>query len=367
MKKLSSSPEVSVIMPSYNAETFISESIDSILQQSFTDFELILIDDGSTDRTLDIIKQYAASDARIVVIEKENSGQTDSMNVGIYKSRGQLIARLDNDDIAMPDRLKKQVAYMRRLPDVVLLGTCAFEIDLYGSTIKKDDYPTNHAHLLNNLKRIKRFFSHSSVMFRSTVVKHIGGYNPRYKIAQDYDLWFRLSEMGQIACLKEHLVKIRNYPNSSSSRDDGLRIMIFESVAANVCYRLRTKGMADPSACENILDWRLFIEWVALRTEQEGFLRRIQLWSRMRNGYFSANNRLSGALFLMHAIAKSKNALEIIYEKFYGPDLPILLTEEWCKRKNSLPLRNNRNNITAGIHVETSHISNSTDIQNLFN
>jgi hypothetical protein len=238
---------------------------------------------------------------------------------------------LDNDDLALPDRLTEQVQFMRKSPGVTLLGTCAIEIDEHGAIIKSHDYPTNSA-LLNNLRRAKRFFPHSSAMFRSDVVKSIGGYNSRFRIAQDHDLWLRLSEKGQIACLKKCLVKIRNHSRSASTIDEGTKKSIFEGIAANVCYLLRSKGVADPSACDNAEDWRIFMEWIALRTEQEGFSNRLQQWSQIRDDYLSESDKLSGALRMGMAIATSGHSIRMIYEKLHGSDLRIKLAEEWNKR-----------------------------------
>ena len=319
-------------MPCFNAESFIDESITSILQQSFTDFELILINDGSTDKTLDIIRHYASSDARIVVIDKENSGQTDSMNVGIIKSQGRFIARLDNDDIAFPDRLKEQVTYMRKSPDVVLLGTCAFEIDEFGEIIKAEDYPNNQS-LLKNLIKLKRFFSHSSAMFRSSIVKRIHGYNPRIQIAQDYDLWLRLSEIGKIACLNKRLVKIRNHSTNFSKIGDSLRKMTSEVIAVNVCYLLRINGAPDPSLFKEDTEWVEYIEWIDKQIEEDGVLKRMKAWHQMRNEYFSARNSFVGTMRLIKAILASKKACRIIYEKLYGLELPMTLADELIKKE----------------------------------
>jgi glycosyltransferase involved in cell wall biosynthesis len=329
---MSSSPAVSVIMPCYNAERFISESIESILQQSFTDFELILINDGSTDGTLNIIKHYEFSDDRIVVIDKKNSGQTESMNVGIFKSRGQLIARLDNDDIAMPERLNEQVAYMRKSTEVVLLGTCAYGIDEYGATVKAEDYPTGRE-LYKNLIKMKRFFAHSSAMYRSNDVKQTHGYNPRIKVAQDYDLWLRLSERGKIDCLKKRLVKIRNHSANFSKVGKGVRrVFSSEAMAANVCHLLRAKGAIDPSASEKIDDWNIFLEWIGQQIEREGFLERAQSWNQIRNKFYSASSKLAGVPGLMKSIITSRDSLQKIYEIFYGTELPKALADEWINK-----------------------------------
>lgn len=131
-------PKVSVIMPCFNATDFVAESIESVLNQTFTDFELILIDDGSTDATLGILKQYAAKDNRIVVIEKENTGPADSRNWGIRVSKGDWIAILDSDDIAMPTRLELQLAYVVNDPNLVALGSDSISINSSGHVGKKN-------------------------------------------------------------------------------------------------------------------------------------------------------------------------------------------------------------------------------------
>src|SRR5688500_1611394 len=123
-----STPTVSVVMSIYNAERWLEEALDSVLAQSFSDFEFLLVDDGSTDGTARIIARYAARDDRCRVITKHNTGLSDSLNVGIERARGEWIARLDADDIAVPTRFEEQLTYLRKNPGVVLLGTGFDEI-----------------------------------------------------------------------------------------------------------------------------------------------------------------------------------------------------------------------------------------------
>jgi glycosyltransferase involved in cell wall biosynthesis len=338
MSRSFAQPEISVIMPCYNAERYIEESVGSILNQSFTNFELILINDGSADNTLRIINQYALADDRVVVIDKQNTGQTDSMNVGINRARGRLIARLDNDDLAAPNRLAEQQAFLNKNSDVVLLGTCAYEIDAKGAIIRPGNYPKNKK-LYNNLRKMKRFFPHSSAMFRLSMFKLMGGYNQRFKIAQDYDLWLRFAEKGRISCLKDRLVKIRIHENNYSNVYDVNRKMIIEAVAATVSHFIRSKNLTDPSSCQAAdHEWQCYYEWIKFKTEASGFISRLSNWSHIRDRYYSGKNKIYQLSDLLWGIAKFKDMLPIISEKIWGSKLPRKLAEEWMKRNNPVKL-----------------------------
>ncbi len=321
-------------MSCYNASQFLVEAIESVLQQTLTDFEFILIDDGSSDNTLDIIKRYVLKDRRLVLIEKENTGLTDSLNIGICASRGEWIARLDADDVALSNRLEEQYSYMRGLQDTFLVGSGFIEIDQHGKIIKSHKYPQRHHALLGNLKKSKRFFPHSSAMFRSDIVSKFGGYNPRIVCAEDWDLWLRFAEHGKIACLDKPLVKIRKHSNNISNSEGG-KTQASHGLAATICHFLRSKGVADPSTCENEADWRAFIEWVALRSEQEGVFEKLKEWAQIRHAYFSAGNKMIGAWQLTMRFATSRNALQMLHEHLFGSDLPATLADEWIMKSQS--------------------------------
>lgn len=324
-------PKISVIMSCFNAANFVSEAIGSILGQTFTDFELILIDDGSSDNTLDIIKRYELKDSRVVVIEKQNTGAADSRNWGTLASKGEWIAILDADDIALPTRLEQQFAYTVKNPDVVILGSDFISIDKHGSTMKKYHYPASDFQLKKRQQRNMAFPPHSSFIYRAEVVKRIGGFNTRYVQSEDWDLWFRLEEQGRIACLNKPLVKIRKHSNNISNSDGG-RTQALYGIVGTICHFLRSKGVADPSACDNEANWRAFIEWITLRVQQEGYFERQKKWAQMRQAYFSPGNKMSGAWRLTKGLATSRDALRIIHEKFFGSDLPATLADEWIRK-----------------------------------
>ena len=165
MTRLSNTtPIISVLMSCYNASLWLNESIESVLNQTFTNYELILINDGSTDDTLEIINRFAQHDRRIIIINKNNSGLADSLNIGITRARGEWIARLDADDLCMLNRLEVQLDFVRKYPDVILLGTGFLEINAQGTVIKKHAYPTAHKILVKNLAACRTLYASQLIL-----------------------------------------------------------------------------------------------------------------------------------------------------------------------------------------------------------
>lgn len=208
-------PLVSVIMPVYNGEKYLQEAIDSILNQTFGDFEFIIINDGSTDKTLEIIKSY--SDPRIRVISQENKGIIHSLNKGISESRGKYIARMDADDISLPDRFKRQSDFLEANPEIGLLGTTfAIQIDkkikCIAAVLLQD----------SDLRRqllYKCPFGHGTVMFRKNLETGLNGlwYSPSEKHVEDYELWSRIALITKVANLPGVLYIWRDNPFGISS------------------------------------------------------------------------------------------------------------------------------------------------------
>lgn len=202
------SPSVTVLMPVYNAERFLSEAIDSILQQTFTDFEFLIVDDGSTDRSLEIINSY--TDPRIRLIQNSaNLGITTSLNNGITLARASLIARMDADDISYPERLRKQYDYFTLHHDCVLLSTLARVITEDKQTLYIDK--TNSNYFYYNLTFCSPIY-HPSVMYRKTAVQDVGMYTVHY--SEDFELFWLLSRKYKIYNLPEVLLDYRDNPQS---------------------------------------------------------------------------------------------------------------------------------------------------------
>ena len=209
-------PKVSVIVAAFNAENYLREAIQSVLRQTFQDFELLIVDDGSTDGTARIIRSY--SDARIQLVENQrNMGLTKSLNRALNLARGEYIARQDADDISEPLRLQTQVAYLNRHPRVALLGSWFTVIDENGSEVRRTSLPTNDL----DLHWAMFFycpFVHGAVMWRHAPVREqIGAYNENLAYAQDHDLWARIASRFTVANLPEWLVRYREHSQSMTA------------------------------------------------------------------------------------------------------------------------------------------------------
>ncbi|GAB1545569.1 hypothetical protein NUACC21_82450 [Scytonema sp. NUACC21] len=204
-------PKVTVLMAVYNGERYLQEAIESILNQTFLDFEFLIVNDGSIDSTREIILSY--NDPRIRLVNNDNNlGLTRSLNKGLQLAKGELIARQDADDISEPERLAKQVAFLERHREVVLVGTWYKEIDAYGKLIGDRQLPCDYIQIRWGLLFYCPFV-HSAVMLRkSTVLEHIGFYDESLVYAQDYELWCRIARHLVVANLDEYLLKLRINP-----------------------------------------------------------------------------------------------------------------------------------------------------------
>lgn len=202
-------PMISIIMPVYNASLFLREAIDSILEQTYTDFELIIINDGSTDNSEDIIGYY--TDNRIVYLRnKTNLKLIESLNKGLRHAKGKYIARMDSDDMALPNRLALQVEYMEKHCDVVLCGSQIEYIDENGVLLQNSPvYPIEGADLIS-YSLFKSPIAHPAAMMRRNVlVVHNIYYDADYPHAEDVRLWFELMKYGRVVNLSQKLLKYR--------------------------------------------------------------------------------------------------------------------------------------------------------------
>lgn len=206
-------PKVTVLMSVYNRERFVREAIDSILAQTFQDFEFIIINDGSTDKTKEMILSY--EDSRIQLVDNSsNIGIPKSSNKGLNLAQGEFVARLDSDDISEPQRLARQVAFLEAHPKTVLVGSWYKEIDEEGNLLQECTLPCDCTEIRWGLLFYTPFLN-SSVMFRrNVVVQKVGLYNQEFIYAQDHELWVRIASYFPVANIDEYLVKYRVHPSS---------------------------------------------------------------------------------------------------------------------------------------------------------
>jgi glycosyltransferase involved in cell wall biosynthesis len=215
-------PEVSVVMPVYNAERFLGAAVDSIRAQTFTSFELIAVDDGSTDSSRVILEQYRMKDSRIVLLEQKHRGIVAALNAGIARARGAFIARMDADDISLPRRIAAQVAFLREHDDVAACG-CQLRSIADGPRYTHR-YETRHDDIICNLPFISPM-PHAATVFRKRIIPDHGEfYRDIYPNSEDYDLWIRLARSVRFANLPSVLYLYRQHPAQvTKSRPDKQR------------------------------------------------------------------------------------------------------------------------------------------------
>lgn len=208
---------VTVLMPVYNGEKYIKEAIDSILCQTFKNFEFLIINDGSTDSSVEIIKSYRDSRIRLLINE-HNLGLIGTLNIGLKEARGKYIARMDQDDISMPERLERQIAYLDTQYEVGLLGT-TFAIKS-GEAIVSVAAVLLYDQDLRHQLLYKNSFCHGTVMFRRSLGTKLGElwYSSTAENAEDYELWSRIATITKIANLPELLYIWRANPSGISAR-----------------------------------------------------------------------------------------------------------------------------------------------------
>jgi glycosyltransferase involved in cell wall biosynthesis len=210
---------LSVIMPVYNGEKYLREAIESTLNQTFSDFEFLILDDGSTDRSSSIISEY--DDPRIRIFSHANRGLAATLNRGIELAAGEYIARQDQDDISMPERFEKQISFLENNPRVGMVGTWARIFEGLGETSRAHKHPAEN-YLLKFDLMFNNPFVHSSVMIRKKALGQVGGYSTDKwrQPPEDYELWSRIARISDVANIPEFLHVYREVPHSMSR--DGL-------------------------------------------------------------------------------------------------------------------------------------------------
>ncbi|HLL90903.1 MAG TPA: glycosyltransferase, partial [Tepidisphaeraceae bacterium] len=210
-------PLVSVLMNVYNGERFVGAACRSVLGQTLGDLELIVVDDGSTDRTPAILAALAAEDPRVLIVTQPNAGITAALNAGLRRCRGEFVAKMDADDVSLPDRFAKQVAFLRDHPDVLVVGGAWEIIDERDRPITTLRPPTDDAAIQATLLRGHAALTHSCAMIRRRALEQVGGYDESFKSnAEDLDLWLRLGEVGKLHNLADVVLRYRIHAASVS-------------------------------------------------------------------------------------------------------------------------------------------------------
>ena len=238
---MKSIPEIPVVMGVYNGEKELAEAFESILNQRDANFEFIIVNDGSTDRSAEMLDAFAARDNRVRVIHQKNSGLTRALVRGCNEACGEFIARQDADDVSLPDRLSLQASLLRDNADLALVSSWADWIGPEGELLfvqkVEDDVETSTQKLLSDKQGPA---AHGSVMFRKKSYEACGGYRPAFYFAQDVDLWLRLGYMGQMAYVQQSLYQYRVSFSSISGTRGGLQAEYDR--LAHACHQARLAG-----------------------------------------------------------------------------------------------------------------------------
>jgi len=257
--------EVSIILPVYNSEEYLSETIDSILCQTHENFVLIITDDGSVDRSVEIIKKYMLEDERVILIEKEHTGFADSLNTAIKHATTDWVFRIDADDIMLPNRLEKQIEFIQSNNKLKVCSSLAYYINEKGKIFGKT------SHNLFDKKKFNWYLKNNetigilhpgSALHRKTVLD-IGGYRGRFFPAEDIDLWNRLSEKGHLILVQnEILMKYRVHSSSWVTSNFLASRMKYEWVRA--CIAARRNMLIEPTWDEFINEWNNYPFWAKI-------------------------------------------------------------------------------------------------------
>lgn len=301
-------PKVSVVMVVCNVERFLGEAVESILAQTMVNFEFIIVDFGSSDGTKTIIKNYAAKDARIKFHEIAPCSLTEARNHACSLAQAEYIAIMDADDIAMPERLHRQIDFIEQNPELGLLGSATQWIDAKGNLLWVDHLPAED-HEIRLALQSRCSFCQPTVLMRKEAFLRTGGYRAIFAQAEDYDLWMRIAEHYQCANLKEPVLKYRIHPYQVSIRKRKQQTLCV--LAAQISAEARKKGISDPlNGVHEITGESLSQIGVSESAQQTAIVGEYLFWLRT-----------------MYAAGEHKTALQAVTEILASSD--VAFAEKW--------------------------------------
>lgn len=225
-------PLVSFIMPVYNAEKFLVETLISILNQTYTNIEIIAVNDGSKDSSLQILESFAKNDKRLVIINQENTGIVGALNNGIQHAHGEFIARADSDDICFLTRIEKQIPHIINAPEVVLVCSNFEVIDENSEFMYREIVPLRDM----DIKQAMLFYNpigHGTTLLRKSAVLEVGGYSDKCGPTEDYELWTRLSKVGKFVGVEDILYRWRQNRNGITFTNNPAMVQYTKTNLAN--------------------------------------------------------------------------------------------------------------------------------------
>ncbi len=296
-------PRVSVVMPVYNAAAYLAESVGSVLAQTFAEFELIAIDDGSGDDSAEILLEFARRDARVIVLRQLNRGIVSALNAGLQVAQGEFVARMDADDVAHPQRFERQVAFLDAESRCVAVGSQALQIDREGAAIGPMRAPLTHEEIDRwNLARGGGGIPHPTAMIRRAAIEAGGRYREAYRWAEDGDLFLRLAEIGRLANLPDALLEYRLHVRSVTFTRRVEMASAARRAIADACRRREVADVSGDAVLGAESPLRRFdVErawaWTAVEAGNRATARKYALRVFLRNFWFEGSWKLLEAAF----------------------------------------------------------------------
>ncbi len=235
-------PRVSVLLPVYNAGSYLHAAVRSILDQTFDDLELVVIDDGSTDGSDRVLNDFAARDPRVRLVSRENRGLVTTLGELIDHATGELLARMDADDVALPDRLKVQVRFLDENPQTVCIGGGVILIDEHDKELHHPPPVVGNAHVQRSALEGRMPICHPAAMFRASAIAKVGGYRPEAYPSEDLDLWLRLGEVGHLDNVPQAVLRYRVHSTSISVQQSDRQIAKMREACEAAWKRRNIKG-----------------------------------------------------------------------------------------------------------------------------
>lgn len=310
---------ISVILPVYNGEKYLKEAIESILNQTYTNFEFIIIDDGSKDSSLEIIKEYEKEDERIIVISRENKGLIATLNEGIEKAKGKYIARMDQDDISLPNRFEEQLKIMENDKEIVVCGSW---VNVFGENRKEkiSKYFQHDKQIKANLI-MSCCFAHPSVMMRrDAFVDNNIWYDENFKNAEDYHLWTQLAKVGKFYNIPKVLLNYRFLETSMTrvaEKEVEKRYQVVKNIFQEALNILDTNLSEDEKKLHFIIsdNLRTKINKVSTNDLKNYFDKIVKANDKLKKVDSIALNKVLGRRWLYNFICHKE--INVIFSKYF--------------------------------------------------
>lgn len=320
---MTTNPLVSVLIPVFNGEKYLSEALDNIGKQTYGNLEIIILNDGSTDGSGAIIDRFVESEKRAIAVHKKNTGLTDTLNHGLSLASGIWLSRNDQDDVASITKLERQMETVLGNPSLVLVGSDFSTLAEETGQIRRYHLPIGHNQLLSRLRRVRSFFPHSSALFRLDVARQVEGYDIDALYNEDWDLWLRLSELGEIGSVAESLVTIRKH-QTQMTRNSGDVIPQGEAFVSSVLHFLRT----DSSLQLNSQELRkLEVRRQIRETESyQKFCKVIQLQEQVQHRITGRRTLFMKSIHVLFSLILSNKSIKLLIYLVAGTTQPKLVS-----------------------------------------